>query len=142
MPLTHEQRTADESLRAAAPGYRVTSDREGWPVISGRLGQIEYHDGHHLAVYTDRPRMIRKLLAIRPIQRHQTGDQEARMLFPASGLSAVSEAIRARRKRSVSAASLANLRPSAGASTRFGAPAAAPTVRPPAASNGLARVRP
>jgi hypothetical protein len=38
--------------------YRVTQDAEGWPMIPGRHGRIEYHDEATLAVYS---RAMRKL---------------------------------------------------------------------------------
>lgn len=123
MKQTSEQRTATERLRALPGGYRITTDPEGWPVITGRLGQIEHHDGPNMAVFTDRVRMHARLLAIPGIRRHQTGDQELRALFPPSALSLVAGAVKARRKRTVSAASLQNLAAGreAGAATRFAA---------------------
>jgi hypothetical protein len=78
MRQTNEQRAATERLRALAGGYRVKQDAEGWPMIPGRLGRIEWHcDGVHchgcpmlgrpvLAVYTDRRRVHSRLLAIVP----------------------------------------------------------------------------
>src|SRR2546422_11587625 len=94
---TSEQRTADASLRSIAGTYRVTQDAEGWPIVPGRLGQIEYHDGGSLAVFTDRRG---KLLAIPGIRRHQTGDGELRALFAPALLAPVAQAIRAYRRRS------------------------------------------
>jgi tetratricopeptide (TPR) repeat protein len=41
---------------AAPCRFRVIRDSEGWPMIPGRYGQIEYHDSRNLAVWTDRPR--------------------------------------------------------------------------------------
>jgi hypothetical protein len=63
---TVEQAAAFRQLRAlAAPfRFRVVADPEGFPVIPGRFGSIEYHDGEVLAVYTDRPRLFAKLWAI------------------------------------------------------------------------------
>ena len=63
--------------------YRVVRDAEGRPVIPGRLGQIEPHDGRWLAVYTDHPRLFARLWAIPGVRRWQVGDQEARALVPA-----------------------------------------------------------
>lgn len=113
---TNEQRAADESLRAHAPAYRVTQDAEGWPIIVGRRGQIEYYDGESLAVFTDRPRMHVKLLAVPGVRRHQCGDDELRALFPPKALPQVAQVIRAHLRRKVaplsperSAANLVNL---------------------------------
>jgi len=95
---------AFSQLRAlAAPfRFRVLADPEGFPIIPGRLGQIEYHDGHELAVYTDRPRLLPKLRTIPGVRRHQTGDQEMRALFPVEALDQVAGVIRARRRRVLS----------------------------------------
>ena len=100
----YEQTAAFQSLRSLAGPLRlrVTRDREGWPIIPGRLGQIEYHDGVELAVYTDRPRLFAKLWAIQGVRRHQTGDDEMRALFPPEALEPVAGVIRARRRRSLS----------------------------------------
>jgi hypothetical protein len=67
----------------AAPfRYRVVVDAEGWPVIPGRLGQIECHDGPAPAVYSTRPRIFARLWAVPGVRRWQVGDQEARGLVP------------------------------------------------------------
>ena len=48
MRQTNEQRAATERLRALAGGHRVKQDAEGWPMIPGRLGRIEWYcDGVH-----------------------------------------------------------------------------------------------
>jgi hypothetical protein len=113
-----EKTTADDKMRSLAAGgkYRVDRDTEGFPVIPGRLGRIEWHDpeGRELAVYTDRPRLFARLLAIPGVRRHQTGDQELRALFSAAVLPQVAHLIKARRRRSqASPKSLENLRPRA-----------------------------
>lgn len=63
----HEKMTAHEQMRswAVRGGYRGDRDAEGFPVIPGRLGRIEWHDpeGRELAIYTDRPRLFSGLLA-------------------------------------------------------------------------------
>jgi hypothetical protein len=112
----HEKMLAYEQMcsLAAASRYRIDHDTEGFPVIPGRLGRIEWHDpeGRELAVYTDRPRLFARLLAIRGVRRHQTGDQELRALFPVAALSQVAQVIQIRRRRSQAAPkSLRNLRP-------------------------------
>lgn len=109
--MTSEQAEAFAQLRTlAAPGrLRVQPAAEGWPVIPGRLGQIEYHDGRDLAVFTDRPRLHAKLWAIPGVRRHQTGDREMRALFPPEALELVAGVIRARRRRIQSPAQTQNL---------------------------------
>jgi hypothetical protein len=77
--MTTEQAEAFAQLRAlAARGrLRVRPDAEGWPAIPGGLGQIGYHDGRDLAVFTNRPRLYAKLWAIPGARRHQTGADSA-----------------------------------------------------------------
>jgi hypothetical protein len=88
-------------LRAlAAPGrFRVIRDAEGWPLIPGRLGSIEWYDAAELAVSTDRPRLFTRLWALPGVRPWQTGDREMRALFPPAALPAVAGVIRARRRR-------------------------------------------
>ncbi len=53
--MTGEPRVAFEQLRGLAVPVRarVTADPEGWPIIPGRLGQVECVPGcPDLAVYT------------------------------------------------------------------------------------------
>ena len=108
-------------FRELAKRYRfqVQADAEGFPVIPGSYGQIEWYcDGHDcaarfggfcqlprqfaLAVYTDRPRLFEKLWAIPGVRRHQTGDHEMRAVFPPEALEQVAGVIKARRKRTLS----------------------------------------
>ena len=107
-----ERQRAVEQLRAVAKPYRfrVQADAEGFPIIPGRHGRIEWHcDGvdcsscllpgqFALAVYSDRPRMFAKLWAIPGVKRHQTGDSEMRAVFPVEALEQVARLIRAHRK--------------------------------------------
>lgn len=103
---TTEQETAFAQLRALAGPhrFRVHADAEGFPIIPGKYGRIEWHDpdGRELAVYTNRPRLFQKLWAIPGVTRHQTGDQEMRALFPPEALEQVAGLIRAKRKPGVS----------------------------------------
>jgi hypothetical protein len=66
---------------AAPYRFRVFRDTEGWPVMPGKLGRLEWHDGRALAVYTDRPRLFARLWALPGVRRWQVGDQEVRGLF-------------------------------------------------------------
>ena len=102
-----------QQLRPLAKSYRfrVEADAEGFPIIPGRYGQIEWFDGHDLAVYTNRPRLFPKVWSIPGVRRHQTGDSEMRAVFPPEALQQVAAVIRSRRKRTqTSPQSLQNLR--------------------------------
>jgi len=90
--------------------FRVIRDAEGWPVIPGRRGQIEWHcdgrtchgcpvPGPLLAVWTDHRCLEAKLGAIPGMLRWQPGDAERRALFPPEALEQVAGVIRARRRR-------------------------------------------
>jgi hypothetical protein len=98
-----EQRPAIQQLAALAAPYRfrVQADVEGFPVIPGRYGQIEWFDGRDLAVYTNRPRLFQKLWAIPGMKRHQTGDAEMRAVFPPEAVEEVAAVIKARRRRTL-----------------------------------------
>jgi len=100
------QQRAVEELRTLAKPYRfrVQGDVEGFPMIPGRYGQIEWFDGRALAVYTNRPRLFEKLWAIAGVKRHQTGDTEMRAVFPPEAMEQVAGVIKARRRRTLSPA--------------------------------------
>jgi hypothetical protein len=116
-----EQAQALARFRELAKPHRliVRTDAEGFPVIPGRYGQIEWYcDGENcaarfggfcalpgqlaLAVYTERPRLFEKLWAIPGVKRHQTGDHEMRAVFPPEALEQAAAVIKARRKRILS----------------------------------------
>jgi len=114
--LTLEQQHAALRLGALASPhrFRVVADPEGFPIIPGRYGQIEWYcDGVQcwscalpgqfaLAVYTDRPRLFEKLWAIPGVKCHQTGAAEMRAVFSPEALEQVAAAIKARHKRALS----------------------------------------
>lgn len=98
------EQSAVEELRALAKSrrFRIQLDIEGFPLIPGRYGQIEWFDGDDLAVYTNRPRLFGKLWAIPGVRRHQTGDTEMRAVFPPEAVEQVAVVIKARRRRTLS----------------------------------------
>ena len=102
---TAEQEVAFTHLLSLAKPhrYRVVADLEGWPVIPGRYGQVEYYDGRDLAVYSDRPRLFEKLWTIPGVRRWQTGDSEMRALFPPEALDQVAGVVRLKRRRATGA---------------------------------------
>lgn len=110
-----EQIRAFAQLRALTKSYRfrIEAGAEGFPIIPGQYGQIEWFcdgvDCHScplprqfaLAVYSDRSRLFQKLWAIPGVTCHQTGDQEMRAVFPPEALEQVARVIKARRKRAL-----------------------------------------
>jgi len=111
-PLSEQQRPAQQLRALAKPHrFRVQADAEGFSMIPGRYGRVEWFDGRALAVYCDHPKLFRKLWAIANVRRHQTGDSEMRAVFPPEALEQVAGVIRASRKRTqTSPRSLQNLR--------------------------------
>lgn len=95
---------------------RVEADGEGFPVVRGQHGQIEFYcdgvDCHScplpgqfaLAVYTTGRQTRQKILSVPGVTPHQRGDFELRAVFPPPALESVARVIRARRRRSLSAA--------------------------------------
>jgi hypothetical protein len=108
MRQTNDQQAATEALRAQAGPYRVTLDAEGWPMIEGRYGQIEQHDGALLAVYSRAMRKLAPLVAF-GARRHQVGDDEYRLLFDPALLGDVARTIRARRRQTARQGNVAAL---------------------------------
>ena len=97
--MTPTQRMID---LAQSHRYRVVRDPDGWPMIPGRLGRLEWHDGETLAVYSDRPRVFARLWGLPGVRRWQVGDREVRGLVLLERLPAVAGLIQARRRRTIS----------------------------------------
>lgn len=109
--LTSEQQRAVTQLKALAAPYRfrVVVDTEGFPIIPGRYGRIEWYCHGvdcwscalprrlALAVHTDHPRVFQKLGAVPGVVRHQSGDTEMRTVFTVEVLGNVATVIRAKR---------------------------------------------
>ena len=105
---------------------RVVTDVEGFPVIPGRYGQIEWYcDGVDcwscplpgelaLAVYSDHPKVFAKLWVIPGVRPRQTGDLEMRAVFPLEALEQVVVVIRAKRWGGSGRGRPENLRPGPG----------------------------
>jgi hypothetical protein len=105
--MTDEQAVAFKQLRAhaAALRLRVTADREGFPVIRGRLGDVEWYHAEdtYLVAYTAGSAIRRgRLLSLPRVIRHQVGDSECRVLFPVADLPAVAVSLGSRKRRRVS----------------------------------------
>jgi putative DNA primase/helicase len=120
---TVEQSRAFQLFRQVVEplGLRVQADPEGFPVVRGRRGQIEWYcdgvDCHScplpgqvtLAVYTTGRMTRQKILDVPGVKPHQRGDVELRAVFLPASLPAVAEVIRARRRRTLSDAQRAVL---------------------------------
>lgn len=102
--MTDETATAFHQLRALARPFRfrVVADAEGWPVIPGRLGQMEWFTSTAISVYAARPRVFSRLLAVPGLIPWQVGSTEIRLLAPVEALPALAPLLRLRRRRSLS----------------------------------------
>lgn len=125
---THEQLQYADRLEALirpvlGDRARLAVDGEGFPIVPGRLGQLEYlgvrsgadTDGaipeERVYVFTDR-RIISKLAAVPGVKRVQIGDAEARLALAAgdtAALRAVAKIISVRRRRAPTGGNLAVL---------------------------------
>jgi hypothetical protein len=138
------QKAAFEHVRRLAKPLRlrVIPDAEGFPIVPGRYGQIEWYcdgvDCHGcpvpgtlaLAVHTTHLLKFKPIWAIPGIKRWQTGDQEMRAVFEAPGpLAEVARVIGARRRRQASTAASV-------ASYRFSVPRTESPDGPPTHSEG------
>ena len=121
MTRTDEQRAYATQLGALVrpvlgERVRLIPDAEGFPMVPGAMGRIEYlggrPEGERLHVFTDRRRIVAKLLAVPGVHRGQMGDHEARLWFApddAAALAAVARIIRPRTRRPATAGNLAAL---------------------------------
>ncbi len=105
MRRTNEQQVATQELTAAAPGYRVKPDAEGWPTASGKYGRLEHlgaapDQPGQLAAFTTSGRIFAKLAALPGVRRHQTGDAEFRVFLAPSAVQVVARLLRCYRRRS------------------------------------------
>ena len=86
--MTDDQGAAFARFRSLLGSLRlrVLADPEGWPIVPGRHGQLEWHDEHTVAVYSAKIRMLARLAQLPGLRRHQIGDHEVRLLLDASGM--------------------------------------------------------
>ncbi len=107
---------------------RLVADVEGWPMVPGRYGRLEWrgveagegpaHGTRRIYADTPRRRMIARLLAMPGVHRWQTGDDEAAVWIAAEDVAAirtVAGLLRTRVRRAPetgrSAVALAEIRP-------------------------------
>ena len=91
----------------------VDTDREAklwFQRIPCNRGFISVHGPDTLAGFTNRSKIVAKLVSIPGVRVHQQGDAEARVLFGPEILEAVADVLQARRRRRVSEATRERLR--------------------------------
>jgi hypothetical protein len=100
MRFTREQNKANEELAQVAPNRRLFYDTsDGWPLMLGKYGQLEHLGHQQLAAFTFSARIFTKLVAIPGVRRHQTGDDEFRVLLAPEAVPAVAQLLRCFRRR-------------------------------------------
>lgn len=110
MRQTNEQREEMATFRGyivpALGGLtRIVADPEGWPMVPGRLGRLEWRGREwatgeaRVFAFTDRARMIGKLLAVPGVRKSQIGDTEAAVSMAATDQAAIQAVARLLRTR-------------------------------------------
>jgi hypothetical protein len=109
MRLTDELQAERETFRAIirpalGPRARVTLAPEGWPMVPGRYGHLEWRGveagagparrDRRVYAFTGRARMIAKLYALRGVHRWQMGDAEAGVWIAADAVEGLRGAAR------------------------------------------------
>lgn len=104
---------------ALGPRVRVARDVDGWPIVPGRQGQLDWRgvesDGSaRLYAFTEHGRLVPKLLAVPGARPAQVGSGEAAVWLRAGAIRAVAALLRTRVRRAPesgrSAAFLARIR--------------------------------
>lgn len=97
--------------------FRVTMTQDGEAILSGQRGQVELYavDGTTLVAFTQKPGVLKELVGLDWVTRHQIGEAEGSVLFPSEKLWAMAEILKLRKKRpaphpGISAKGLAGLR--------------------------------
>lgn len=103
---TSEQQVATRELTAAARGYRILADGEGWPMSPGKYGRLEHLGAApgqpgQLAAFTASTNLFKRLLAVPGLLRYQTGDGEYRVLLAPEAILAAARLLRCHRRRIV-----------------------------------------
>ena len=113
--MTGDQRKAfDELEEVVRPlRLRVEADDDGFPIVRGTYGRVEWYGDGVLAVFTTKRAMFGKILAVPGVRQHQRGDRELRAIwramFEPAALPDIAALIRARRRRQEGAPSAAQL---------------------------------
>ncbi len=105
MTMAEELEAFRAYVTRALPRARITKDVDGWPIVPGRHGRLEWRGAEwrtgeaRIYAHTDRARMVARLLAVKGVHRCQTGDTEATVWIQAEdavAVKAVGELLRLR----------------------------------------------
>ena len=99
--MTETRREYDQLKTVADTGrykIRLTDDE---PFLPGIKGQVEPYslDGQTLAAFTDKPSVLKQLLALPFVKHHQVGQTEGSVLFHVTHFSEMVDFLKLRKKR-------------------------------------------
>jgi hypothetical protein len=100
--MTDETQREYDQLKAVADTRRYKIRlKDDEPFMPGVRGQVEPYslDGQVLAAFTDKPSVLKQMLALPFVQPHQVGQSEGSVLFSVAHFSAIADFLQLRKKR-------------------------------------------
>ena len=91
----------DQLKTVADTGRYKIRLKDDEPFMPGIKGQVEPYslDGQTLAAFTDKARVLKQMLALPFVTRHQVGQSEGAVLFSVAYFSAIADFLQLRKKR-------------------------------------------
>jgi hypothetical protein len=95
------RREYDQLIAIADTGRYKIRLKDDEPFMPGVRGQVEPYslDGQVLAAFTDKPSVLKQLLALPFVTRHQVGQSEGSVLFSVAHFSGIADFLQLRKKR-------------------------------------------
>ncbi len=100
--MTDDTRREFDQLKTVAdPGRYKIRLKDDEPFMPGVRGQVEPYslDGQVLAAFTDKPSVLKQMLALPFVTRHQVGQSEGSVLFSVAHFSAIADFLQLRKNR-------------------------------------------
>ncbi len=100
--MTNETHREYDQLKVVADTGRYKLRlKDDEPFLPGVRGQVEPYslDGQTLAAFTDKPRVLKRLLALPFVKPHQVGEYEGSVLFHRKHFSEMADFLKLRKKR-------------------------------------------
>ena len=100
--MTDDTHREYDQLKAVADTgrYKIRL-KDDEPFMPGVRGQVEPYslNGQVLAAFTDKPSVLKQMLALPFVTRHQVGQSEGSVLFSVAHFSAIADFLQLRKKR-------------------------------------------